>query len=57
MEITREEQLEEMTDHIMELEDDVELLKKEVARLKSKYEERCWCSVRIPATCGHKALL
>ena len=43
-------------------EDGVELeevaqLKKEVARLKSKYEERCWCSVTIPATCGHKQLL
>jgi hypothetical protein len=32
-------------------------LKKEVARLKSKYEERCWCSVNIPATCGHKRSL
>lgn len=37
--------------------EEVAQLKKEVARLKSKYEERCWCSVNIPSRCGHKGML
>ena len=34
-----------------------EALQREVKRLKSKYEERCWCSARIPSGCGHKSAL
>lgn len=54
-----DEQSEELTDaqdEIAELTDEIELLKKEVARLKWRYQERCWCSSKIPASCGHHKL-
>jgi hypothetical protein len=53
MNYTPESEEELLRDEIAELEDEVQLLKKEIAHLKWKYEERCWCSANVPATCGH----
>jgi len=40
-----------------DLRKEIKQLEQEVKRLRSKYEERCWCSVRVPATCAHKRWL
>ena len=42
---------------ISELEAQITQLEKEISRLKSKYEERRWCSVAIPPRCGHKRVI
>ena len=36
---------------------DSDALGAEVSRLRSKYEERCWCSINTPSLCGHKGAL